>query len=441
MRSEFPLAVFLLLAPIFIVAGAAQAIVGRRYVDARLRLLRRISRGPAPAPARQVLIARIYGGTLAIASAGLLFVLHPHPFLARQTIAPGGDAIARLVEEAAAPLVGSGRTVGVGVGVVDSAGARVFGFGRARVDWPAPPAADTIVEIGSVTKVFTTLLLACLVEEGRVRLDQPVQDFLPRPVTMPRWRDRQILLEDLATHRSGLPRLPSNLGFSPLALIPALSDPYAAYDQARLYAFLSSYRLPRAPGATFEYSNLGMGLLGHALERASGEPYDALVRRLILEPLDMHDTSVEPSRPMVEHVAPGYMVASFWPTPWRAALPAHAWHTPLLAGAGALHSSAADMLKFLAVHAGLRPSPLSGLMDLTRRPRAATDRDDRVGLGWFTGVDASGRGPIVWHNGGTGGYRTFAGIVERRRTAVFIWANSTASVDAAGIRILRSLPP
>ena len=151
------------------------------------------------------------------------------------------------------------RTVGIVAGLIDSQGSRVVAYGQLDQKSPGTPGADTVYEIGSVTKVFTSLLLADMVTRGKVSLDDPVAKYLPSSVTMPSRSGKQITLVDLATHTSGLPRVPSNLK-------PAHADnPYADYTVDDMYAFLSSYQLTRDPGAKYEYSNLGGGLLGPAL--------------------------------------------------------------------------------------------------------------------------------------------------------------------------------
>ncbi len=153
----------------------------------------------------------------------------------------------------------AGRNVGIVIGIIDSSGSRYYGFGRVLLPDGAAPDEHTVFEIGSVTKVFTTTILADMVVRGDIRLTDPITEYLPPTVSAPSGNDRQITLADLATHTSGLPRLPSNL-------IPAdTANPYADYTVDQMYSFLSGYTLLRDVGAEFEYSNFGMGLLGHLL--------------------------------------------------------------------------------------------------------------------------------------------------------------------------------
>src|SRR5512132_4333622 len=140
--------------------------------------------------------------------------------------------------------------------------------------------------MGSATKVFTSLLLADSVRRGEVALSDPASKYLPPDVKIPERGGRQITLQDLATHTSGLPRLPSNLAAKDA------SNPYADYTVAQLYAFLSAYQLTRDIGSKYEYSNLGAGLLGHLLARRAGVDYETLVRTRITGPLGMNSTVV-----------------------------------------------------------------------------------------------------------------------------------------------------
>ena len=193
------------------------------------------------------------------------------------------------------------QSVGIVLGVIGPSGRRIVSYGSLAKNDPRPLNGDTVYEIGSITKVFTSLLLADAVGRGEVALNDPVGDFLPAKVTMPERGGRAITLEDLATHTSGLPRLPTN--FSP----KDHANPYADYSFENLYAFLSSYQLTRDIGAQYEYSNLGGGLLGHALTlRARATDYEELVRTRVLGPLGLSSTSITLSPEMKSRLAVGH---------------------------------------------------------------------------------------------------------------------------------------
>src|SRR5215470_2283012 len=173
------------------------------------------------------------------------------------------------------------QSVGIVVGVISPEGRRIVAYGQLEKGDPRPLNGDTLFEIGSTTKVFTSLLLADMVQRGEVKLDDPVSKYLPPDVKVPERNGRAITLVDLATHTSGLPRMPSN--FAP----KDPGNPYADYTLDQLYRFLSSYQLTRDIGSQYAYSNMGAALLGNALARGAGTDYEALVRSRICDPLGM----------------------------------------------------------------------------------------------------------------------------------------------------------
>ncbi len=312
------------------------------------------------------------------------------------------------------------------IGVVDSAGARYFAYGRAAVEGGAPVDQRTIYEIGSITKVFTAVVLADMAVKGEVALDDPVQRYLPDSVRVPGSDSQPITLRLLSVQRSGLPRMPAN--FAPRDA----SNPYADYDAARLYAFLNGYTLTRAPGAAYEYSNVGVGLLGLALARRAGMGYEELVRRRILAPLGMTSTMITLTDLARARLAQGSADGR----------PAANWDLDALAGAGALRSTAADMTAFLAAAMGLRRTPLDSAFRLAAEPQfdAGPGGAMRIGLGWHVRQGAAGT-RIVWHNGGTGGYHSWAGYDPARRVGVVVLTNATENIDDIGLHLLDPTRP
>ncbi len=319
------------------------------------------------------------------------------------------------------------QSVGIVVGVIEPTGRRIVAYGsRAKGDG-RPLDGDTVFEIGSITKVFTSLLLADAVQRGEVALTDPVARFLPANVKVPERGGRAITLHDLSTHTSGLPRMPDN--FMP----KDAANPYADYSVEQMYQFLSSYQLTRDIGATFEYSNFGAALLGHALTRRLGMDYEALVRARITGPLGMRRTGIALSEEMKAALAPGH---------GPALEPVPNWDLPTFAGAGALRSTTNDMLTFLGAAMGYTASPLGPAftaMTTTRRPGSAETME--MGLGWLI-AKAQDR-QIVWHNGGTGGYRTWAGFDPSSRTGVVVLTNAgtAAGPDDIGRHLLAPASP
>jgi len=251
---------------------------------------------------------------------------------------------------------------------------------------------DTVFEIGSITKVFTALLLADMVVRREAALNEPVAALLPAGTRMPE-RGKPITLLDLATHTSGLPRVAGNSKPSDPA------NPYAGYSAEQMLAFLASYELPREPGTHYEYSNLGFGLLGHALAARAAKPYEALVVGQICAPLGLGDTRITLTPSMKARRAQGHDV-NLSPVP--------DWEFLSLEATGALRSTANDLATFLEAAIGRRPSPLQEAFALLLSTRRPADRPGvESALGWL--VATGRRDEIVYKTGGTGGTRACIG--------------------------------
>jgi D-alanyl-D-alanine-carboxypeptidase/D-alanyl-D-alanine-endopeptidase len=319
------------------------------------------------------------------------------------------------VEKAAHERIAAGAYPTLVFGVVDGDRSEVVAFGKLH-DGKAPD-GETVYEIGSITKTFTATLLAQAVLSGRLMLDTPVAQLLA-DFKIPSCGDKAITLGDLATHHSGLPRMPSN--FMPKD--PA--NPYADYDAAKLRAFLAGYQLPRDPGTCYEYSNLGFGLLGHALAQFASTTYGTLINDEILEPLGMTMSGTAFTDAMRAHLAPGHDDAG---------KAAKNWDQDTLAGAGALRSTANDMLRYLMANMGIGQSPLAAAMKLAQQPRNETMR---VGLAWGT----TDKG-VIWHGGGTGGYRSFLGFTADKRHGVVVLTNTAVDVEDLGFATLDGSAP
>lgn len=341
---------------------------------------------------------------------------------ATQAPPPAPDStIRRILEE----RVASGRHAGIVVGVIDRQGRRVIAAGGGGAGGPPSLDGGSIFEIGSITKAFTAVLLADMVRLGIVRLDQPVAELLPG-WRVPAYGDQPITLGHLATHRSGLPRLPSNLA----PRDP--TNPYADYDAERLRAFLASHELARAPGARYEYSNLGAGLLGFALASHAGMSYESLLNARVLKFLRMGDTRIVVPSALMSRLARGHDGDG---------TPVPNWDFDALAGAGALRSTVDDLLAFLAANlAADTATPIGATLVAARTLQARGNfGEPLMALGWHL-LRAHDR-EIVWHNGGTGGYASWMGFDPVAGTGVVVLTNSSASADDLGMHILDSRFP
>jgi len=371
--------------------------------------------------------------------------------------------------------VQSSWSAGLAVGVYTAGQSDSFFFGSLKKDRPEAPNEETLFEIGSITKVFTTTVLADMHLKNEVRLDDPVNAYLPDAAKLPSRGGVEITLRHLATHTSGLPRLPVNLGLwkaNP-------KNPYVHFTVDDLYAGLAKTRPRRKAGAKTQYSNLGMGLLGHVLAQASGTDYETLVKERICRPLGMNDTTIALSEDQERRLAPGHSLGR----------PTSNWDLSTLAGAGALRSTLRDMLQFLRANIEPASTPLEPAVKLAHQIHAEGKYRvyldygamvpaivlglaglfywksfglsgstrvaillaspgllyylwplglDTMGLGWHVDDDTVDQ-TILWHNGATGGYSTYLGFLPATGQGVVLLANSNNNPDSVGHRILTNL--
>ena len=324
------------------------------------------------------------------------------------------------------------RQIALAVGAISRGEHFVSGFGRARDDASDPPNAETIFEIGSITKVFTAVLLAQMAGEGLVGLDDPLDAHLPAGVSPP-LREPPATLADLAAHAAGLPRNPkgtvAHVLRHPLHPYRALLDAYASRTVEDVHASLARTKA-RPPGKRPRYSNVGPGLLGNVLASRAGLSYEEAVRRRVCLPLGMRDTFVDVPAHARARVAQGHT---------RRGRPRPPFEDPALLGAGSLRSTAADMLRFLGANLEPPAGPLGAGIELAQRPRARMARRFEIGLGWTIAPVRRRPFRMHWHNGGTGGFRSFAAFVRDAGTAVVVLGNTNRSVDRVGLRMLEAL--
>jgi len=304
-----------------------------------------------------------------------------------------------------APSTGAG----VSIAVVDHGVRRIFTYGVAK--------PDSIFEIGSISKTFTTLILSQMVEQKKVNFDDPVRTLLP-PGTVAKPAGDEITLLDLATQHSGLPRMPDN--FNPADP----NNPYADYAPANLYAFIAKFGVAKPAKPGFLYSNLGVGLLGQALSVCAGVRYPELLKDEVTAPLGLNDTTVALTPAQQARFIPGHTGDH---------QPAHAWDLDALAGAGAIRSTAPDMLAYL--EANLHPetlkpasnSPaaktLSAALIQQHELRADVGPGTRIALAWLHDDDSGN----YWHNGATGGYSSYAFFNPKADYAAVVLLNATVS--------------
>ncbi|MGZ5877212.1 MAG: serine hydrolase [Bradyrhizobium sp.] len=311
------------------------------------------------------------------------------------------------------------QSIGIVASSFEAGRQKIVAYGRCGAPNDRALDGDTVFEIGSITKVFTALLLTEMVTRGEVALDDPASKYLPDGVKMPARNGKQITLLDLATYTSGLPRIPDGM--------PKFGDnPYANYSVEQLYAFLSNHTLRFDPGTHYEYANLGFGLLGHVLALRANASYEDLVVSRVCAPLGLGDTRISLTDSMRERLAQGHQ---------SSLKPVSNWDFLSLAGAGALRSTANDLLKFMkATSLSEAGAPLRPAIDLLLQTRRPTDNTNQtVGLGWF--IRSGNDDEIVWKDGGTGGYTSFVGFSTRLRSGAIVLSNSNNPINDIGLRL------
>ena len=312
------------------------------------------------------------------------------------------------IEQQVKPYLEGEVVSGLVVGIYDGGKLEIYGFGKGPDG--KPPTGKTLYELGSITKVYTSLLLADSVQRREVTLDTAVSELLPPGITVPTKDKVAITLKHLALHASGLPRLPPSLVQHPKP------DPYGGYGEEQLYQDLLATELDAAPGTRIVYSNYGAGLLGHALGKKIGGGYATALRERILAPLGLTDTFLG--------FPPGTLARSAEGTD-EDLQPMIPWTFDALAGAGALVSDVRDQLHFLDAeldaYAGSK-LPLRPQMRFTQEDQLE-GQGPNTGLGWQ--IDGEGR---YWHNGGTGGFHSFLGFDPKNRRGVVILASTSTSL-------------
>ena len=304
------------------------------------------------------------------------------------------------VEQIFQPMVDQETTVGVAVGLMKPGGIKeTYFFGEKTKGQDNPPDAETLFEIGSITKTMTAAVLAQMVKDGDLKLDDAVEDYLPEINDFPSHGGEKITFQHLANHTSSLPRLPDNIdgeNFDP-------DQPYLNYTKEMMFEFLDGYTLSRPIGSEEEYSNLGMGLLGYTLAKIKGIPLEELFQRIVFKRVGMTDACSEipaghqnTSQPYNEHLNP---------------VPAWKMSETTL-GTGGVKATLGDMMAYLEANLERGPSDLIDILRFTHQNTQTLNGRFGVGLAWNNIESAEDGTTLTWHNGGTGGTVSCIGFVK-----------------------------
>lgn len=312
----------------------------------------------------------------------------------------------------------SKRGVGMVVALVDTSGTRVVAYGHARRGNDELVTGDSVFEVGSVTKVFTSLLLAQMVETGEARLEDPIAGYVPTSVKSP--RAREVTLLHLSRHTAGFPPFPDNMkAVDPL-------DPRDVYTNEALFAFLDAHRTRREAGTFHLYSNYGAALLGELLARRAQVDFETALRVRVLEPLGMRRTGLALTPELRAAHALGHNEDS---------RPIPLGDVRGMPGAGSLRTTGNDMARFLEASLGLRETPLAAALRATHETHADRQLPDLpMGLGWFHETVLGTK--LVVHGGATDGFTAYVGLDPARNRGVAVLSNGTSEVKNLAIHLL-----
>jgi len=334
---------------------------------------------------------------------------------------PLKDSLDLKVERAVRPYIQKGNTSGLVLAIVHKGKLRKYSYGSvSKKVQHLPDAEHTIFEIGSVTKTFNALILAQEVVAGGMKLNDPINLYLPDSIPALNFQGKPITLQDLANHTSGFPRLPANIFNAKVDP----KDPYKHYLTDSLYSFLRHYHPAVIPGTVFSYSNFGAGVLSTILERKSGSSFEELIVNQICKPLGMMHTSITLNSVAQKNFAQGYNETGEATAPWDLAS---------LKGSGAIRSTLSDMVKYAHAQMEMK-GPLQKAIALSHQP-TFVGAAQSMGLGWR--INKSSQHTYLHHSGGTGGFRSFIGFDPERQTAIVILSNAAEDVTGIGESFLK----
>ena len=335
------------------------------------------------------------------------------------------NLISEKVKENIKLKVDAGDNTGIVIGIFEGDKVEYFSYGKTDIKTGVHVDENSVFEIGSVSKVFTALLLADQVVNKKMKLSDPISMYLPQGIKSPTRNGQEITLQHLSTHSSGLPRLPSNM------IIENRIQPYVNYTGKDMLDFLSNYELTRDIGQQWEYSSYGVGLLGYILGLNDKSDYESLMIKKIAIPLKLNDTRVNLTPEMKKRLAWGH----------RRGIKIHLGHDmTCMAGGAGIRSTVKDLVLFLQANTLLNYTPLKEAMQLSHKQAFKDEKRRReIGLGWFLSDTPNGK--LIWHGGNTPGYTSFIGFFEGTNKGVVVLTNSAGNVLDIGRTLLGSKQP
>jgi len=330
-----------------------------------------------------------------------------------------------VVDSIMRPYILRGSSVGAIIGIIKNDQNFIYRYGETKRGNKTLPDTNTIFEIASISKTFTSLLLSLEVQKNKINLNDPINKFLPSSVPFQGFHSKPVLIKYLANHSSGLPGLPSN--FSNQKPFYDNDNPYKNYGKQEMYSFLKTYKYSIEPGKKYEYSNFAVGLLGNILEKATDLTFEQLLEKEICKPLNLTNTRLKIASEKEKQIAQGYNSK-------REAV--HLWDFKALAAAGGIRSTINDMVKYAKAY--LKPPNEQYRLAIELCEKISFEGDSKkVGLGWH--LINTGSKNIYFHNGQTSGFVSFISYDREKKSAVIILVNSITLVDKEGVELMKYL--
>ncbi len=342
---------------------------------------------------------------------------------------PKPKSIQQAVDNIINPYIALGADVGIIVGIIKDGEKTIYSYGEKEIGSREKITAQSVLEIASLTKVYTSLALSDMHLKGELDLDSPVENYLPSDVHVPSYNGKKITLRNLANHTSGLPAYPDNMDTDAY-------NPYKGYTQQNMYDFINSYTLTREPGSKYEYSNTAYGLLGQVLSLKNNSNYETMIMDRVLQPLGLTHTTVSFTPNQINNLVHGHYGNKHVES-WSY------YQQNIMQGGGSLISSIDDQLIFLEANMGLKQTSLESAIQLAQTStfEYGGTYSNSIALGW-THFNSDGQ-DVIWKNGGNGGYSSFMGFTKSNKIGVVILVNSSLNPEAfstfSGFEILKEL--
>jgi CubicO group peptidase (beta-lactamase class C family) len=331
--------------------------------------------------------------------------------------------LADTINKQANKFIDEGNSYGLVIGVFKNGKTYIQGYGTIENGQHIKPDGSTVFELASTSKLFTTSTLQLLIDDGELNLDDKIQNLLVDKVKLPA-SAQHTTLQHLATHLSGFPNLPNSF----IAKMTDETNPYKDLVDADIYDYLKSCEGKKSEG-TFEYSNFGMGLLGHLLEIKTGQHYEQLVKNRLLNPLQMTNTIVTIDSLNKQKIIQGYD---------EQGSKAPIWTDHVLSGAGSFLSNAEDMIQFIKANLNENESIISKSLLKTHMQQL----NGATGLGWILPDKYDklvGNQNMVWHNGMAGGYGSFIAIDKTNNYGIIILSNKAIDLTKFAMKLTLSI--